>query len=134
MFKKVDQVAIAVPSLEGIRNELESVWGFELSETETIDKQGVSLCFVKVGETRLEFMEPSAEGTPVGQFLRKRGPGIQHIAFEVDDLQKTIDELKLKGVEFINETPKLGAGGSKIAFVHPRSFFGILLELTESPS
>lgn len=132
-FKSVDQVAIAVRDLGSVQKTLQETWGFKVSENEVIEEQGVKLCFVSVGETRLEFMEPTGPQTPVGRFLEKRGSGIQHIAFSVDNLEATLKSLKEKGVELINEKPKFGAGGAKIAFVHPKSFFGILLELIENP-
>ena len=112
-----------------------SIWrdvlGLEVDSTEEIAEQGVKTCMLAVGDTHVELLEPIGPDTPVGKFLAKRGPGMHHIAIEVKDIRASLAELKNKGARLIDETPRVGAGGCWVAFVHPSSVNGVLLELVQ---
>ena len=88
----------------------------------------------EVGESKIELLEPTRPDSPVGKFLAKRGEGFHHVAFLVDDLEVTLEELKESGVELIDETPRVGAGGTRMAFLHPKGAHGVLTELVELPN
>ena len=107
------------------------VLGLKVDATEEIAEQGVKVCMLAVGDTHLELLEPLGPETPVGKFLNKRGPGIHHIAIEVADIRASLAELKKNGARLIDETPRVGAGGCLVAFVHPSSVNGVLLELVQ---
>jgi len=128
---KVDHIGIATESIE----EGLAVWrdalGLKVDSTEDVAEQGVRVCMLAVGDTHVELLEPLGSETAVGKFLAKRGPGIHHIAIEVADIHSSLAELKNKGARLIDETPRVGAGGCLVAFVHPSSFNGVLLELVQ---
>ncbi|HKP83452.1 MAG TPA: methylmalonyl-CoA epimerase [Pyrinomonadaceae bacterium] len=128
---KVDHIGIATRSIE----EGLSVWrdalGLEVHSTEEVTEQGVKVCMLTVGDTHVELLEPLGPDTSVGKFLDKRGPGMHHIAIEVKDIHASLAELKNKGARLIDETPRVGAGGCLVAFVHPSSINGVLLELVQ---
>ncbi len=131
MMRKVDHLGIAVRNLE----EGLAIWsdtlGLESLETETVADQGVRTAFLDVGDTRLELLEPTGPDTPVGRFLERRGPGFHHVCFLVDDLSESLQRLERRGVRLIDSKPRSGAGGSQIAFLHPESTGGILVELKQ---
>ena len=129
MKLRLDHVAIAVESLATALPLFESLTGGVGSAIEEIAAQGVKVAFVGSGGGRLELLEPLAAETPVGRFLRRRGPGLHHIAYRVPDLQKTLDALAARGVTLIDRTPRPGAGGHQVAFLHPSSTGGVLIEL-----
>ena len=112
-----------------------SVWrdalGLEVHSTEEVQEQGVKVCMLAVGDTHVELLEPLGPETSVGKFLAKRGPGMHHIAVEVKDIHASLAELKNKGARLIDEIPRVGAGGCLVAFVHPSSVNGVLLELVQ---
>ena len=112
-----------------------AVWqdalGLRVDATEEVTEQGVKVCMLAVGDTHVELLEPLGPDTAVGKFLAKRGPGMHHIAVEVADIQASLAELKNKGVRLIDETPRVGGGGCLVAFVHPSSVNGVLLELVQ---
>ena len=107
------------------------VLGLKVHSTEEITEQGVKICMLAVGDTHVELLEPLAPGTPVDKFLAKRGPGMHHIAIEVADIRASLAELKRNGARLIDETPRVGAGGCLVAFIHPSSLNGVLLELVQ---
>ena len=128
---KVDHIGIATPTIaEGL-----AIWrdalGFEPDSTEEVAEQGVRVCMLPVGDTHVELLEPLSAESAVGRFLSKRGPGIHHIAIEVRDINASLAELKQKGARLIDETPRVGARGCLVAFVHPSSTNGVLLELVQ---
>ncbi len=130
MFKKIDHVGIAVKNLE----EAIKVWeglGLKVDEIEEVPDQKVRTAIIHIGESRIELLEPTAEDSPIAKFIAKRGEGIHHIALGVDDIEKHLEELKEKGYRLIDEKPRIGAGGAKIAFVHPKAVTGVLLELCQ---
>ena len=128
---KVDHIGIATPTIA----EALAVWrdalGLEPDSTEEVAEQGVRVCMLPVGDTHVELLEPLSAESAVGRFLAKRGPGIHHIAIEVRDIKASLAELKNKGARLIDETPRVGARGCLVAFVHPSSTNGVLLELVQ---
>ena len=129
MIVKIDHIAIAVQNLDEALKVYRDALGLEPAGGEEVPEQGVRVAFLPVGDTRLELLEPLSPESPVAKFLEKRGEGIHHICIEVEDLEKTLAELASKGVKLIDEKPRLGAHGRKMAFVHPKSLHGVLLEL-----
>ena len=130
-LNKIDHIGIAVNSLEEVIKTYRNGFGLEPDHTEQIDEQKVKVACYKIGDSNIEYLEPTAEDSPIAGFLRKKGNGIHHIAYNVTNLQQKLAELKSKGFQLINETPRNGAGGTKIAFIHPKSTDGILIELCE---
>ena len=131
MIKKVDHIGIAVKSIEEARKFYEEVLGLKVTGIEEVEDQKVKTAFIPIGESEIELLESTSEDGPVAKFIEKRGEGIHHIALQVDDIEKALEELKGKGVKLIDEVPRYGAGGAKIAFVHPKSTNGVLLEFCE---
>lgn len=131
MVKKVDHIGIAVKSLDEALKFYEDVLGIKCVSTEVVEEQKVKVAFLPVGDTEVELLESTEENGPIAKFIEKRGEGIQHIAYKVDDIEKAIEEFKERGIRLIDEKPRYGAGGAKIAFLHPKSTFGVLIELCE---
>ena len=129
---KIDHIGIATRKLA----EATAVWrdalGLELDSTEEIAEQEVRIAMLPIGETHIELLEPLTLDSPVGRFIEKRGPGLHHIAIRVDDIGAALAQLKEKGARLIDETPRVGAGGCLVAFIHPSSANGVLLELVQS--
>jgi methylmalonyl-CoA/ethylmalonyl-CoA epimerase len=105
--------------------------GLEVESTEEVSEQGVRVAMLPIGETHIELLEPLSDDSPVGKFLQKRGPGIHHVAIKVKDIRAALSQLKEKGTRLIDETPRIGAGGCLVAFIHPASADGVLLELVQ---
>jgi len=128
---KIDHIGIATRNLE----EGLAVWrdalGLEVDATEEVAEQKVRVAMLAVGDTHVELLEALSPDSAVGKFIEKRGPGIHHIAIEVDDIKASLADLKNKGARLIDETPRVGAGGCLVAFVHPSSANGVLLELVQ---
>lgn len=131
MPKKISHIGIAVKNIEEATPFYRDVLGMEFEGTEVVAEQKVKVAFFVVGESRIELLEPTAEDSPVAKFLEKNGPGVHHIAYEVDDLQQRLDQLKTAGVRLIDESPRMGAHNTKIAFMHPKASGGVLTELCE---
>ncbi|MBF0204430.1 MAG: methylmalonyl-CoA epimerase, partial [Desulfamplus sp.] len=105
--------------------------GLSFAGTETVETQKVTTAFFPVGESEVELLESTSPDGPVAKYIEKKGEGIQHIAFRVENIEEALQELKDKGIKLIDETPRIGAGGAKIAFLHPKSTSGILVELCQ---
>ncbi|AEM79675.1 methylmalonyl-CoA epimerase [Thermoanaerobacter thermohydrosulfuricus] len=131
MIKKIDHIGIAVKSIEEASKFYKDVLGLEITGVEVVEEQKVKTAFIPVGDSEIELLESTSDDGPIAKFIEKRGEGIQHIALQVDDIEKTLEELKQKGIKLIDEVPRYGAGGAKIAFVHPKSTNGVLLELCQ---
>lgn len=131
-IKRIEHIAVVVPDLEQALAFYRDVLGLEMSHVERLDDKGVIVAFFPTGESEIEIVEPIVEDSGVARYLAKRGPGIHHICLEVDDIEATLARLKAHGVELINEEPVIGSGGKKVAFVHPRSTFGVLIEFYEA--
>ena len=131
MIKKINHVGVAVKDLnEAIKFYKENL-GLEIEGTEEIKEQKVKVAFIPLGESRIELLQSIDPNGPIAKFIEKRGEGIHHIALEVEGIEETLQKLKEKGVQLIDEKPRIGAHEMKIAFLHPRSTKGVLLELCE---
>ncbi|BCB04653.1 methylmalonyl-CoA epimerase [Bacillus sp. KH172YL63] len=130
-MKKVDHIGIAVSSIDNVLPFYEDTLGLSLIKMETVENQGVKVAFLDGGNLKLELLQPLHNDSPISAFIEKRGEGIHHIAFSVEGIEERIKELKEKGVRMINETPKKGAGGAEVAFLHPKSAHGVLYELCD---
>ena len=128
---KIDHLGIAVKSIEAGKQFWTNVLGLQFEGVETVSEQKVTTAFFPVGESEVELLESTAPDGPIANYIEKRGEGIQHIAFRVENIEAALDELKAKGVRLIDEKPRLGAGGAKIAFLHPKSTNGVLVELCQ---
>ena len=128
---KIDHLGIAVRSISDSLPLYREALGLELAGTETVDDQDVHVAFLQVGESRIELLEPLSEQTPVGRFIAKRGEGLHHICYEVENLATKLAELKARGVRMLDGYPRRGAEGKLVAFLHPASANGVLVELTE---
>jgi len=131
MIRRINHIAIVVPDVEEALSFYQDALGLELSHVEPNEEQGVIVAFLPAGKSEVELVEPVESDTGVARFLSKRGPGLHHICFEVDDIQTTLDRLAARGVELINREPIIGTGGKKAAFIHPHSTHGVLIELYE---
>jgi methylmalonyl-CoA/ethylmalonyl-CoA epimerase len=128
---KIDHLGIAVNSIDEGKNFWSDVLGLEFEGAETVDAQKVTTAFFPVGESEVELLESTAPDGPVAKYIEKRGQGIQHVAFRVADIEAALAELKEKGIRLIDEKPRHGAGGARIAFLHPKATNGVLVELCE---
>ena len=128
---KIDHLGIAVNNIDDSKNFWSDVLGLKFESTETVEAQKVITAFFPVGESEVELLESTSEDGPVAKYIEKRGPGFQHVAFRVANLEESLKELKEKGIQLIDQEPRLGAGGAKIAFLHPKATGGILVELCE---
>jgi len=131
MVVKLDHIGIAVSDLAESLKVYTDLLGMTLHGTETVEEQKVKTAFLPLGDTEIELLESTAPDGPIGKFIEARGQGIQHIAFKVDDIEAALAELKAKGVRLIDEKPRYGAGGARIAFLHPKSTNGVLIELCQ---
>lgn len=129
--KKIAHIGIAVKQLEAALPFYQDVLGLELENVEEVSSEQVRVAFLKIGETRLELLEPLSEDSPIHQHIEKRGEGIHHLALEVDDISERLNQYKESGVALIHDTPKTGAHDSQIAFLHPKAGHGVLYELCQ---
>jgi methylmalonyl-CoA/ethylmalonyl-CoA epimerase len=127
--KSVDHIGIAVHSISDRRDFYEHLLGAEFESIEEVPTQKVRVAFFKVGEVRLELLEPTDSSSSLATFLERRGEGLHHVAYRVDDIEQRLAELKAGDVRLIDETPRDGAHGTRIAFLHPKSSAGVLTEL-----
>ncbi len=128
---KIDHIGIAVRSIEEALKPYELGLGMRATAVENVEDQGVRVAMLPLGESRLELLEPSGEGSPIEKFLLRRGPGIHHIAVRVDDVRASIRRFKDAGLRLIDDEPRTGANNMRVAFVHPSAMNGVLLELVE---
>jgi len=131
VVRKVDHIGVAVSNLEEALKVYTDVLGLKLHGTEVVEEQKVRVAFMPVGDTEIELLESTDPEGPIAKFIEKRGEGIQHIAFRVDDIEEALEQMRQKGVRLIDEKPRYGAGGARIAFLHPKSTGGVLVELCE---
>jgi methylmalonyl-CoA/ethylmalonyl-CoA epimerase len=131
MTIKVDHIGIAVKSIDEAKIFWEDALGVKLTGEEVIPEQKVKVGFFPMGESEVELLESTDPDGPVAKFIEKKGEGIQHIAFRVENIEETLENLKAKGVKLIDEKPRYGAGGAKIAFIHPKATFGTLVEICQ---
>jgi methylmalonyl-CoA/ethylmalonyl-CoA epimerase len=128
---KVDHIGIAVKDLDETLKFYTDILGLECQGTEVVEEQKVRVAFLPVGDTEVELLESTTDDGPIARFIEKNGEGMQHIAFRVDNIEEAIEYMKEKGMRMIDEAPRYGAGGAKIAFVHPKSSNRVLVELSE---
>jgi len=131
MIKKVNHIGIAVNDLDATMKAVKDIFGVEVAGVEEVPSQKVKVAFVPVGDTRLEFLEPTAEDSPIAKFLASRGEGMHHIALETRDVAGDLKKAEEGGARLIDREPRPGAHGTKVGFLHPKSTFGVLMELVE---
>jgi methylmalonyl-CoA/ethylmalonyl-CoA epimerase len=130
MIEKIHHIGLAVHSIDEALKPYRAL-GLSPEHTENVASQSVNVAFLRVGESNLELLEATAETSPIAKFVRVRGEGIHHICLQVSDIEATLAELKQRGMKLIDEQPRPGAGGGRIAFVHPSAMHGVLIELHE---
>jgi methylmalonyl-CoA epimerase (EC 5.1.99.1) len=129
--KKIDHIGVAVKSIGEAKKIYEGFLGLKVTELETVAEQKVTTAFLPAGESEIELLESTSPDGAVAKFIDSKGEGMQHIAFAVENIEGALKELKDKGVRLIDEKPRKGAGGKKIAFIHPKETGGVLIELCE---
>ncbi len=130
-IKRINHIAIVVPDIDEALTFWRDALGLGLSHIEEVAGQESLVAFLPAGESEVELVEPTTDTSGMARYLAKRGPGMHHICFEVEDIASILARLKEKGVQLINEEPTIGAGGKKVAFIHPKSTGGVLVELYE---
>ena len=131
MFNRVDHIGVAVEDLDASLELYERDYGMTLVHRETVAEQGVEAVLLDVGENHIELLSPTSPDTPVGKFLAKKGPGMHHVAYQVDDIEAALAALKQAGLRLIDESPRTGIRGSRVAFLHPSTAGGLLTELVQ---
>ena len=131
MIEQIDHIGIGVKNLKETMKIYKDLLGLELIGEETIEEQKITLAKFLVGQVKIELVQSAHPESAIGKFIEKRGEGIHHIAFRVDNIHKSLKELNAKGVNLIDKEPRIGAGGAKIAFIHPKNMNGVLIELLE---
>lgn len=130
-INRISHIAIVVDDIDQALAFWRDALGLQLDHVEEVPEQQSIVAFLPTGESEIELVQPTSDDTGVARYLHKRGPGMHHICFEVEDIQASLEQLKQKGIRLINESPMTGAGGKKIAFIHPESTHGVLVELYE---
>lgn len=131
MFARVDHIGIAVEDLDAAIELYEKTLGMVLVHRETVTEQGVEAVLLDIGENHVELLAPLGPDTPVGKYLAKKGPGIHHVAYQTEDIEAALEQLKASGVKLIDQTPRIGIRGSKVAFVHPGAVGSVLTEIVQ---
>jgi methylmalonyl-CoA/ethylmalonyl-CoA epimerase len=132
MLNRINHVGIAVSSLAEAIPFYQHHLGMTFKGIEEVGEQMVKVAFFQIGESKIELLEPTSPESPIAKFLEKNGPGIHHVAYEVEDIEAAISKLELEGVRMVDRAPRPGAHGARIAFVHPKSSGGVLTELCQS--
>jgi methylmalonyl-CoA/ethylmalonyl-CoA epimerase len=130
-MRKIEHIGIAVKNIEEAKKTYEALLGKASYQSEKVDSEGVETVFFKTGESKIELLGATREDSPIAKYIEKRGEGIHHIAFDVKDIEAEIERLKSEGFRLINDMPKAGADNKRIAFLHPKSSHGVLVELCE---
>ncbi len=131
MLGRIDHVGVAVEDMDGALALYRDSLGMSLAHRETVEQQGVDAALLDVGEGHIELLAPLGPDTPVGKYLAKRGPGIHHVAYAVDDIDAELERLREAGLRLIDETPRVGIRNSRVAFLHPAAVGGVLTEIVE---
>lgn len=134
ILKKVDHIGIAVKNLDETIPYYTETLGLKVLKIEEVASESVRVAFIDAGNVKLELLEPMSDQSAIHSFIEKKGQGIHHIAFGVEGIEERMNELREKGVRILNEQPKIGAGGAQVAFLHPKSSFGVLYELCDKSS
>jgi len=132
--KKIDHIGIVVRDIESALKVYRDALGLELVKTEFVPEQGVKIAFLPAGESEIELVQPTADDSGVARYLDRRGEGIHHLCLEVDDIEAALAQAADQGMALIDETPRIGSDGQKLAFVHPKSAHGVLIEFYEKPA
>ncbi len=133
MLEKIDHLGIAVKSIEEARKFYENVMGLKCERIEEVSSQKVKTAFYSIGDTHIELLEPTADDSPVAKFLETKGEGVHHIAYATDNIELQLENAANSGAKLIHEKPIIGAGGKKVAFIHPKSSHGVLTEFCAKP-
>jgi len=133
MVKKVSHIAVAVPDIAETARFYEEHLGLRMTGVETVPTNKVRAGFIPVGDTRIELVQPDSPDSPIAKFIEQRGPGLQHLCFEVDDIDAELERLDQAGVRLINRTAVAGAHGCRVGFIHPKATGGVLIELSQPP-
>jgi methylmalonyl-CoA/ethylmalonyl-CoA epimerase len=133
MFARVDHIGVAVEDLDAAIALHERAYGMAVAHREVVDEQGVEAVLLDVGENHVELLRPLGEETPVGRFLASRGPGLHHVAYQVADVDAALATLRERGLRLIDEQPRTGIRGSRVAFLHPAASGGVLTEIVQPP-
>ena len=128
---KIDHIGIATGGIAEVANFYREALGLNIEEIEEVAEQRVRVAMLPIGESRIELLEPTTDDSPISKFLAKRGPGIHHVAIQVENIRESLRKMKEEGARLIDEEPRTGAGGCLVAFVHPSSTGGVLVELVE---
>jgi methylmalonyl-CoA/ethylmalonyl-CoA epimerase len=131
MFSRIDHIGVAVEEIDAALQLYRDGFQLEVAHREVVQEQGVEAVLLDVGENHVELLAPLSADTPVGKFLAKQGPGLHHVAYQVSDIDATLHALKQAGMRMIDEQPRTGIRGSRVAFMHPRATAGVLTELVE---
>ena len=131
---KINHLGVATKGIDEALKFWSDALGLENVHTEVVEDQKVRVAMLPIGESRVELLEPTSDDSPISKFLEKRGAGIHHIAVEVDDIEAALAKMKSQGMRLIDETPRIGAEGCLVAFVHPAASGGVLLELVQTPN
>ena len=133
MLNRISHLGYAVEDIEAASRFYIENFGVEPTAPEVVEEEGMIAATFRVGESMIELMQPTRPDSPVGKFLERSGEGFHHVAYQVDDLEATLEELRTNGVEVVDEEPRTGVGGTRVAFIHPKGAFGVLTELVEFP-
>ena len=131
LFGRIDHIGVAVEDLDAAMELYGGPFGMREQHRETVESQGVEAVLLEVGDGHVELLRPLADDTAIGKFLAKRGPGLHHVAYQTEDIDRTLGAVRDAGIDLIDETPRIGIRGSRVAFLHPRSTGGVLTELVE---
>jgi methylmalonyl-CoA/ethylmalonyl-CoA epimerase len=131
MLSRIDHIGVATDDLDGAIALYEGTMGMPVSHRETVESQGVEAVLLDVGEGHVELLRPLGPDTPIGRYLERRGPGLHHVAYAVEDIEGVLGKLKESGIDLIDSEPRVGIRRSRVAFVHPRSTDGVLTEIVE---
>ncbi len=131
MFNRIDHIGVAVEDVEASLKLYRDAFQMEVAHREIVEEQGVEAVLLDVGENHVELLAPLGPDTPVGKFLAKKGPGLHHVAYQVSDIDATLQSLKTAGLPLLDEQPRVGIRGSRVAFLHPQGTYGVLTEIVE---
>jgi methylmalonyl-CoA/ethylmalonyl-CoA epimerase len=131
VFSRIDHIGVAVEEIEPALALYRDTFELEVAHREVVERQGVEAVLLDVGESHVELLAPLGADTPVGRFLSRQGPGLHHVAYQVADIDATLQALRRAGVQLIDEQPRAGIRGSRVAFMHPRASIGVLTEIVE---
>ena len=134
LYKRIHHIGIAVKDLDEGLSKYEGQLGFHLERRETVESESVEVAIFNIGESRIELLQSTDPDSVISKFIANRGEGVHHVAVEVDDIERELEELKANGAPVLDDQPRIGAGGHRVAFIHPKGTSGVLLELIETLS